>query len=144
MDWARSPFHRAHKGSLGEVRPDDLAAHVIKDLISRNEIELSDFDDVLMGCGYPEAEQGYNIGRLVPFLAGFPDSARYDHQQTMWLFDAGSAICSSQHRVGLGGLLPMCGSRVDEQGEAQGFQLVASPRSRAQLAGGLRHYGADR
>lgn len=74
MDWARSPFHRAHKGSLGEVRPDDLAAHVIKDLISRNEIELSDFDDVLMGCGYPEAEQGYNIGRLVPFLAGFPDS----------------------------------------------------------------------
>jgi len=74
VDWARSPFHRAHKGSLGGMRPDDLAAHVIKELISRNDIDSSDFDDVLMGCGYPEAEQGYNIGRLVSFLAGFPDS----------------------------------------------------------------------
>ena len=74
VDWARSPFHRAHKGSLGGIRPDDLAAHVIRELISRNDIETSDFDDVLMGCGYPEAEQGYNIGRLVSFLAGFPDS----------------------------------------------------------------------
>jgi len=74
VDWARSPFHRAHKGSLGGMRPDDLAAHVIRELISRNDIDSSDFDDVLMGCGYPEAEQGYNIGRLVSFLAGFPDS----------------------------------------------------------------------
>ena len=74
VDWARSPFHRAHKGSLRGMRPDDLAAHVIKELISRNDIDASDFDDVLMGCGYPEAEQGYNIGRLVSFLAGFPDS----------------------------------------------------------------------
>ena len=74
VDWARSPFHRAHKGSLGGIRPDDLAAHVIRELISRNDIDSSDFDDVLMGCGYPEAEQGYNIGRLVSFLAGFPDS----------------------------------------------------------------------
>ena len=74
VDWARSPFHRAHKGSLRGMRPDDLAAHVIRELISRNDIDTSDFDDVLMGCGYPEAEQGYNIGRLVSFLAGFPDS----------------------------------------------------------------------
>jgi len=55
-------------------RPDDLVAHVIRGLISRNEIAPSDFDDILMGCGYPEAEQGYNIGRLAPMLAGFPDS----------------------------------------------------------------------
>ena len=74
VDWARSPFHRAHKGSLRGIRPDDLAAHVIRELISRNDIDTSDFDDVLMGCGYPEAEQGYNIGRLVSFLAGFPNS----------------------------------------------------------------------
>ncbi len=74
VDWARSPFHRAHKGSLSGIRPDDLAAQVIRGLITRNDIETSDFDDVLMGCGYPEAEQGYNIGRLVSFLAGFPDN----------------------------------------------------------------------
>ena len=74
MDWARSPFHRAHKGELKGLRPDDMASQVVRALIARNDIDPTDFDDLLMGCGYPEAEQGYNIGRLVTFLAGLPDS----------------------------------------------------------------------
>ena len=74
VDWARSPFHRAHKGSLSGLRPDDMAGQVVKALIGRSGIDATEFDDLLMGCGYPEAEQGYNIGRLVTFLAGMPDS----------------------------------------------------------------------
>ena len=74
VDWARSPFHRAHKGELKELRPDDMAGQVVRALVARNDIDPADFDDLLMGCGYPEAEQGYNIGRLVTFLAGLPDS----------------------------------------------------------------------
>ena len=74
VDWARSPFHRAHKGSLSGLRPDDMAGQVVKALIDRSGIDATEFDDLLMGCGYPEAEQGYNIGRLVTFLAGMPDS----------------------------------------------------------------------
>ena len=74
VDWARSPFHRAHKGELKELRPDDMAGQVVRALVARNDIDPVDFDDLLMGCGYPEAEQGYNIGRLVTFLAGLPDS----------------------------------------------------------------------
>lgn len=74
VDWARSPFHRAHKGELSGLRPDELASQVIIGLVNRNEIDLEDFDDLLMGCGYPEAEQGYNIGRLATFLSGFPDT----------------------------------------------------------------------
>ncbi len=74
VDWGRSPFHRAHKGSLSGLRPDDMAGQVVKALIGRSGIDATDFDDLLMGCGYPEAEQGYNIGRLVTFLAGMPDS----------------------------------------------------------------------
>ena len=51
-----------------------MAGQVVKALIGRSGIDATEFDDLLMGCGYPEAEQGYNIGRLVTFLAGMPDS----------------------------------------------------------------------
>lgn len=74
IDWARSPFHRAHKGDLRSVRPDDLASQVIKGLMDRNNIDTSDFDDLILGCAYPEAEQGYNLGRLVTALCDFPES----------------------------------------------------------------------
>jgi len=74
VDWARSPFQRAHKGELRTVRPDDLAKQVISGLLDRNEIESRDFNDLILGCAYPEAEQGYNLGRLVSSLSGFPNS----------------------------------------------------------------------
>ncbi len=74
VDWARSPFQRAHKGELRTVRPDDLASQVISKLLERNEIKSSDFNDLILGCAYPEAEQGYNLGRLVSSLSGFPVS----------------------------------------------------------------------
>ena len=64
VDWARSPFQRAHKGELRTVRPDDLASQVISELLNRNKIEAGDFNDLILGCAYPEAEQGYNLGRL--------------------------------------------------------------------------------
>ena len=74
VDWARSPFHRAHKGDLRSVRPDDLASQVISDLAKRNDIDGSSYDDLILGCAYPEAEQGYNLGRLVTSLSGFPNT----------------------------------------------------------------------
>ena len=74
VDWMRSPFHRAHKGKLSETRPDELLGQVTKSLLDRNPINLGDIDDIIIGCAYPEGEQGYNIGRLVTFLGGMPDS----------------------------------------------------------------------
>ena len=73
VDWMRSPFHRAHKGKLSEIRPDELLGQVTKSLLDRNPINLGDIDDIIVGCAYPEGEQGYNIGRLVTFLGGLPD-----------------------------------------------------------------------
>ncbi len=73
VDWMRSPFHRAHKGKLSETRPDELLGQVTKSLLERNPINLEDIDDIIVGCAYPEGEQGYNIGRLVTFLGGIPD-----------------------------------------------------------------------
>ncbi len=73
VDWKRSPFTRAHKGALSRVRPDDLAAQVISSLIGESDIDPQEIDDVIVGCAYPEGEQGYNIGRILTFMGGLPD-----------------------------------------------------------------------
>ncbi len=72
VDWCRSPFHRAHKGELANVRPDEIASQVAKSLLDRNTIKGEDIDDLIIGCAYPEGEQGYNIGRLMTFLSDLP------------------------------------------------------------------------
>ncbi len=74
VDWMRSPFHRAHKGELKDVRPDEMAGQVARALLERTGVSGEQIDDLLLGCAYPEGEQGYNVGRLVAFLAGLPDS----------------------------------------------------------------------
>ena len=74
VDWMRSPFHRAHKGELKEVRPDEMAGQVARALLARNNIPAKQIDDLLLGCAYPEGEQGYNVARLVSFLSGLPDT----------------------------------------------------------------------
>ena len=74
VDWMRSPFDRAHKGSLKDVRPDEMAGQVARALLSRSGISVEDIDDLLLGCAYQEGEQGFNVGRLVGFLAGLPDT----------------------------------------------------------------------
>ena len=74
VDWLRSPFHRAHKGKLANVRPDEMSGQVIRQLLQRNKIPGSMIDDLILGCAYPEGEQGYNLGRLLTFLGDLPVS----------------------------------------------------------------------
>ncbi|MBO67395.1 MAG: acetyl-CoA C-acyltransferase [Acidiferrobacteraceae bacterium] len=70
--YARTPFQPAHKGKLTKVRPDDLAALAVKGLIARTSIDPRDIEDLILGCAFPEAEQGFNMARLVVLLAGLP------------------------------------------------------------------------
>lgn len=72
--FARSPFHFARKGALIDLRPDDLAAQVLRGLVDRLGIDPARLEDVIMGCAYPEAEQGMNIARIASFRAGFPET----------------------------------------------------------------------
>jgi acetyl-CoA acyltransferase len=72
--YARSPFHFAHKGALTKVRPDDLAAQVIEALIRETGVEPADIEDVIVGCAFPEGEQGMNVARLITLLAHLPVS----------------------------------------------------------------------
>src|ERR1700674_3064739 len=66
----RSPIGRARKGSLVDVRPDDLAAHVVTKVLAQvPQLDRSEIEDLICGCGLPGGEQGHNIGRVVSILA---------------------------------------------------------------------------
>lgn len=123
--YARSPFHFAHKGELIKVRPDDLAAQVVRGLIERTGVKPEDIEDVILGCAFPEGEQGFNVARLVGFLADLPISVagttvnRFcgSSMQAVHMaagaiqLDAGEAfVCAgieSMTRVPMGGYNPM-------------------------------------
>ena len=70
--YARSPFHFAKKGDLTRVRPDDLAAQVVAALVERTKVDPSTIEDLIVGCAFPEGEQGFNVARLIGFLAKLP------------------------------------------------------------------------
>jgi acetyl-CoA C-acetyltransferase len=71
VDAIRTPIGRAIKGTLRDIRADDLAAIPLRALVERNpEVDFSETVDVMMGCGFPDHEQGYNIARNATLLAG--------------------------------------------------------------------------
>ncbi|MBS0644675.1 MAG: thiolase family protein [Acetobacteraceae bacterium] len=70
--YARSPFHFATKGALARVRPDDMAAQVVRALIARTGVKSEDIEDIIVGCAFPEGEQGLNVSRLIGLLADLP------------------------------------------------------------------------
>jgi acetyl-CoA C-acetyltransferase len=71
---ARSPIGRAFKGSLRELRPDDLAATIVRAALDKvPQLDPKDIEDLYLGCGLPGGEQGFNMGRVVATLLG------YDH-----------------------------------------------------------------
>ena len=72
--YARSAFTQASKGELRRVRPDDLAGNVIRELIKKSGINTEEVEDLILGCAFPEGEQGMNLARNVVFLSGLPMS----------------------------------------------------------------------
>src|SRR5688572_3594010 len=72
--YVRSPFTLATKGELAKVRADELAAQVVRGLMQKTGVDAADIEDLIMGCAFPEGEQGLNVARMVVFQAGLPDS----------------------------------------------------------------------
>ncbi len=71
---ARSPIGRARKGSLTELRPDDLTVQIVRAALDKvPQLDPDDIDDLMLGCGLPGGEQGFNMARVVSVLLG------YDH-----------------------------------------------------------------
>jgi acetyl-CoA C-acetyltransferase len=68
--YGRSPIGRARKGSLVDVRPDDLASHVVNKVLDKvPQLEATEIEDLICGCGLPGGEQGHNIGRVISILS---------------------------------------------------------------------------
>jgi acetyl-CoA C-acetyltransferase len=75
VDAVRSPIGRAFKGSLTSIRPDDLGAYVVDQLLERNpDVAPDSIEDLICGCGLPQGEQSFNIGRILVLLSRLPDS----------------------------------------------------------------------
>lgn len=72
--YCRTPFTLARKGALTKVRPDDLAAAAVKGLMERTSVDGKEIEDLILGCAFPEGEQGFNMARLVVMLADLPQS----------------------------------------------------------------------
>src|SRR5699024_8519351 len=73
---ARTAVGKANRGSLKDTRPDDLGALVVQDLMKRvPQLDPKEVEDVVLGCSFPEGEQGMNLARVVATRAGLPNTA---------------------------------------------------------------------
>ena len=133
--YVRSPFHFAHKGALVEKRPDDLAAEVVQGLLDQTGVDPAEIEDLIIGCAFPEGEQGFNMGRIVALIADLPISVagatinRFcgSSMQAIHIaagairMDAGEAfICAgveSMSRVPMGGFNPAPNPDLYEKNE---------------------------
>ena len=69
---ARTPIGKAHRGAFNQVRGADMAAHAIRHALARANLEPGAAEEVVMGCGYPEAATGGNVARHAALVAGLP------------------------------------------------------------------------
>ncbi|MFV3415992.1 thiolase family protein [Pseudomonas nitroreducens] len=132
--YARSPFHFAKKGALIDVRPDDLAAQTVKGLVARSGLDANLIEDLIMGCAYPEAEQGMNLARITGFLAGLPETVA---GATVNRF-CGSSMTSihfaaGQIQLGAGDAFICAGVESMTRVPMGGFNLSPNPRLLAEF-----------
>jgi len=119
---ARTAVGKAKRGSLATVRPDEMAAAVIGDLLKRVEaLDPAEIDDVILGCAFPEGEQGMNMARMVSLRAGLPNSVpaetinRFCSSGLQSVAHAAFAIMAGQAQVMIAGgtesmsMVPMTG-----------------------------------
>src|SRR6266576_6573564 len=101
VDAVRSPIGK-RSGTLASVRADELAGQVLNALVERNGLAPAEVEDVQMGCVSEVGEQGWNIGRMAPLVAGWPDSvpgSTVDRQcgsSMQCNFNAAAAVWSGQ------------------------------------------------
>ncbi len=127
--YARSAFTPAGKGALARVRPDEMAADVVRALVARTKINAGDIEDILAGCAFPEGEQGLNVARLIGLLAELPLSVagatinRFCGSSMMAVHIAAGAIA-----MGAGEVFVCAGVESMSRIPMGGFNLLPSPK----------------
>src|SRR5512147_2510342 len=118
----RTPVGKAKRGGLATVRPDEMAASVIQELLRRTpNLDPAEVEDVVFGCAFPEGEQGLNMARMIALRAGLPDSVpaesinSYCASRVQSIAHVAYAIQSGQIEAGIAGgaesmtMVPMAG-----------------------------------
>lgn len=131
--YVRSPFAFANKGDLIKVRSDDMASEVVKGLIQKTKVNPEDIEDLILGCAFPEGEQGLNLSRLIVLNAGLPLSIggvtvnRYCGSSMQAVHQAAGAIAcgagdvficagvESMTRIPMGGYNPLPNPKLYER-----------------------------
>ncbi len=121
----RTPVGKAKRGGLATVRPDEMAAVVIRALLERTPgLDPAEIDDVIIGCAFPEGEQGLNMARMIALRAGLPNSVpgetinRYCSSGVQAIAHAAYAIQAGQMEIAVAGgaecmtMVPMTGYKV--------------------------------
>jgi acetyl-CoA acyltransferase len=140
--FARSPFTLANKGALARVRPDDLAAQVVAALVERTKVNVNDIEDLIVGCAFPEAEQGFNVARLIGLLSGLPQSVggltvnRFCGSSMQSVHIAAGAI-----QLGAGEVFIAAGVESMSRVPMTGFNPLPNPALQAKVPGAYMGMG---
>ena len=127
--YSRSPFTIAKKGELINVKPDELLSEVIKNLISKTKINKTDIEDVIIGCAFPEGEQGFNIGKIVTFLSDM-NVKTAGTTINRWCGSSMEAIHIAAGKISMGaGKAFICGGVESMSRVTSGFNPLPYPKS---------------
>lgn len=123
LSGVRTPFGRGVKGSLKDTRPDDLAISVVQEALRRSQVAADRIEDVVLGCAFPEAEQGMNVARVIAMGAGLPSDVpamtinRFCSSGVQAIAIVADRIAVGQIDVGIAGglesmsMVPMSGAK---------------------------------
>jgi acetyl-CoA acyltransferase len=133
---ARSAVGKAPKGTLRTVRPDDMAAAVVQAIVERSGVDPAEIEDLVLGCAFPEAEQGMNVARIVALRAGLPETVC---GQTVNRFCSSGlqtiATAAQQIMAGMGDVIIAGGVESMSSVPMIGNKFVANPTLAEQYPG---------
>jgi acetyl-CoA C-acetyltransferase len=128
VDTIRTPIGRAFKGSLAQLRPEEMGAFVVDKLLERNpDLDPALVEDLICGCGFPQGLQGFNIGRIISLLSQLPQTvtgatiARYCSSSLDAIRQAGNAVKAGEGDVYIAAGVEWV-SRFNERTEAAGAE----------------------
>jgi acetyl-CoA acyltransferase len=123
----RTAVGKAPRGILKDTRPDDIAAMIIKEAFARaSGLKMEDVDDIVLGCAFPESDQGLNLGRVVAMRAGFPHTVP---GQTVNRFCSSGlqAIATAAYEIMVGSTEVMIAGGVEFMSQVPIMGLTPSP-----------------
>ena len=127
--YSRSPFTMAKKGELIDIKPVNLLAEVIKNLVSKSKVNPNDIEDIVIGCAFQVGEQCFNIGKLVTFLSGI-DIKTSGMTVDRWCGSSMEAIHIAAGKIAMGsGKAFICGGVESMTRVTTGFDPIPYPYS---------------